>query len=98
MASPLPAIWDPRPIWCRPVVYGPCPRWVYWETPVFVPLPAVGCGTWVDLKPVVVAAATSDLQLVAVRFVDPGHPEEKLGPRYRVWFRNNGATTDRAAV
>jgi hypothetical protein len=27
---------------------------------------------------------------VAVRFVDPGHPEEKLGPRYRVWFRNNG--------
>ena len=28
---------------------------------------------------------------MAVRFVDPGHPEEKLGPRYRVWFRNNGA-------
>jgi hypothetical protein len=25
-----------------------------------------------------------------VRFVDPGHPEENLGPRYRVWFRNNG--------
>jgi hypothetical protein len=24
-----------------------------------------------------------------VRFVDPGHPDEKLGPRYRVWFRNN---------
>jgi hypothetical protein len=23
--------------------------------------------------------------------VDPGHPEEKLGPRYRVWFRNNSA-------
>ena len=37
------------------------------------------------------AAAESDLQLVAVRFVDPGHPEEKLGPRYRVWFRNNGS-------
>ena len=30
-----------------------------------------------------------DLQLLAVRFVDPGHPEQKLGPRYRVWFRNN---------
>ena len=29
------------------------------------------------------------LQLLAVRFVDPGHPEEKTGPRYRVWFRNN---------
>jgi len=27
---------------------------------------------------------------VAVRFVDPGHPEEKQGPRYRVWFRNVG--------
>ena len=33
--------------------------------------------------------AQYDLQLLAVRFVDPGHPEEKLGPRYRVWFRNN---------
>lgn len=30
-----------------------------------------------------------DLQLLAVRFVDPGHPEENLGPRFRVWFRNN---------
>ncbi len=29
-----------------------------------------------------------DLQLLAVRFVDPGHPEQQLGPRYRVWFRN----------
>ena len=36
------------------------------------------------------AANQADLQLVAVRFVDPGHPQEKLGPRYRVWFRNNG--------
>ena len=73
--------WDPRPIWCRPVIYDPCPRWVYWEAPVWTPLPVVTCGTWVDLRPVVVAAAQSDLQLVAVRFVDPGHPEEKLGPR-----------------
>jgi len=84
-----PAYWDPRPIWCRPVIYDPCPTWVYWETPVFVTLPVVACGTWVDLKPVVVPDATFDLQLVAVRFVDPGHPDEKLGPRYRVWFRNN---------
>jgi hypothetical protein len=30
-----------------------------------------------------------DIQLLAVRFVDPGHPEERLGPRYRVWIRNN---------
>ena len=31
-----------------------------------------------------------DLQLLAVRFVDNGHPDQQLGPRYRVWFRNNG--------
>ena len=86
-----PAYWDPRPIWCRPVIYDPCPTWVYWETPVFVPLPVVTSGTWVDLPPVVVPDPVFDLQLVAVRFVDPGHPEEKLGPRYRVWFRNNSA-------
>jgi hypothetical protein len=81
--------WDPRPIWCRPIIYDPCPVWVYWQTPMWNPLPEVACGTWVDLKPVEIPPAESDLQLVAVRFVDPGHPEEKLGPRYRVWFRNN---------
>jgi hypothetical protein len=81
-------IWDPRPLWCRPVVYVPCPRWIVWETPVWVPLPVVSCGTWVDVPPVVVARQY-DLQLLAVRFVDPGHPDENLGPRYRVWFRNN---------
>jgi hypothetical protein len=32
------------------------------------------------------------LQLLAVRFVDPGHPDEQLGPRYRVWFRSNSDT------
>jgi hypothetical protein len=26
---------------------------------------------------------------LAVRFVDAGHPEQNLGPRYRVWVRNN---------
>jgi hypothetical protein len=31
----------------------------------------------------------NDLQLLAVRFVDPGHPDKDLGPRYRVWVRNN---------
>ena len=34
-----------------------------------------------------------DLQLLAVRFVDNGHPSQELGPRYRVWFRNNGPDT-----
>lgn len=83
--------WDPRPYWCRPVIYQPAPVWVYWQTPTWTPLPEATCGTWVDLKPVVIPANDTDLQLVAVRFVDPGHPEEKLGPRYRVWFRNNGS-------
>ena len=81
--------WDPRPIWCRPVIHDPCSPWVYWDVPVWTPLPEVSCGTWVDLRPAV-ELVTTDLQLLAVRFVDPGHPEEKLGPRYRVWFRNNG--------
>jgi hypothetical protein len=81
--------WDPRPLYCRPVYYRPCPVWVYFRVPVWVSLPAVSCGTWVDV-PAVSAASTVDLQLLAVRFVDPGHPQEDLGPRYRVWFRNNG--------
>ena len=82
------SLWDPRPVWCRPVVYVPAPRLIYYEVPVWVPLPAVRCGTWVDVERVVVGAEY-DLQLMAVRFVDPGHPEEQLGPRYRVWIRNN---------
>jgi len=82
-------VWDPRPIWCRPIVYEPCVSWVYYDVPVWTPLPAAASGTWVDVQRVVVPAAQDDVQLLAVRFVDPGHPEEKLGPRYRVWFRNN---------
>jgi len=80
--------WDPRPVWCRPVIYAACPQWIVWRTPVWVSLPVVTSGTWVDVEAIVVAEQF-DLQLLAVRFVDPGHPEEKLGPRYRVWFRNN---------
>jgi hypothetical protein len=83
--------WDPRPYWCRPVFYDPAPLWVYEPTPVWVAMPVVACGTWVDVPPVVVPAAQYDLQLLAVRFVDPGHPAQRLGPRYRVWYRNNSA-------
>lgn len=79
---------DPRPIWCRPICYDPCAPWVVWEYPVWQPLPVVLCGTWVDV-PVLHVEAGLDVQLLAVRFVDPGHPEQQLGPRYRVWFRNN---------
>jgi hypothetical protein len=51
-------------------------------------MPVVACGTWVE-APAVVVEAGYDVQLLAVRFVDPGHPEQQLGPRYRVWLRNN---------
>jgi len=84
-------VYDPRPLWCRPVIYVAAPRWVYYEVPVWTPLPVVACGTWVDVEPVVVGPKY-DLHLLAIRFVDPGHPEERLGPRYRVWFRNNSDT------
>jgi len=82
--------WDPRPLWCRPVVYIAVPQpWVAWNCPAWTPLPEVASGTWVEVQKPVVADQQYDLQLLAVRFVDPGHPDEKLGPRYRVWFRNN---------
>ncbi len=68
------------------MIYDPYYDWVYWQTPVWVSLPVVQCGTWVDVEMPVIPAAQYDLQLLAVRFVDPGHPEEKLGPRYRVWY------------
>ncbi len=82
--------WDPRPLCCRPMFCRPCRPWIYWNTPLWAPLPEAACGTWVDLPPLELVP-DSDLQLLAVRFVDPGHPQERLGPRYRVWFRNNGS-------
>ena len=80
--------YDPRPVYCRPVVYQPCQPWVYYDYPVWQPLPVVTCGTWVDVQPVVIPVGL-DVQMLAVRFVDNGHSEQNLGPRYRVWVRNN---------
>jgi hypothetical protein len=82
--------YDPRPYYCRPAVYQPSQPWVYYQYPAWQPLPAVASGTWVDVQPVVVPAGL-DLQLLAVRFVDNGHSEQNLGPRYRVWVRNNSS-------
>jgi len=84
------SIFDPRPVICRPVIYDPCPRWVVYRYPVWTELPAVSSGTWVEVPEQAVDAGL-DLQLLAVRFVDSGHSEKQLGPRYRVWFRNNSS-------
>jgi hypothetical protein len=81
-------IYDPRPFICRPYIYDPCPPIVIYEYPVWQPLPVVSCGTWIDVPPVVIDTGF-DLELLAVRFIDPGHQEQNLGPRYRVWVRNN---------
>lgn len=88
----LDPVYDPRPWFCRPWLYEPCPTWVVWEYPVWYELPEVPSGTWVDVAPVEVESGV-DLQLLAVRFVDPGHPELREGPRYRVWVRNNTEQT-----
>lgn len=81
-------IYDPRPFVVRPIYYDPCPPIVVYQYPVWQPLPVETAGTWVD-APQVVVDQGNDLQLLAVRFVDPGHKEENLGPRFRVWLRNN---------
>lgn len=83
-------ICDPRPIIVRPIICDPAPAWTYYEPPVWQPLPVTTCGTWVDVPPAELAQPEQiDVQLLAVRFVDPGHVEQELGPRYRVWIRNN---------
>jgi len=84
-------IYDPRPVYCRPIVYQSCPRIVVYDYPRWEPLPVAVCGTWVDVPRVVIAPQQYDVQLLAVRFVDAGHPENNLGPRYRVWVRNSSS-------
>jgi len=80
--------YDPRPRYCRPIIYVSAPRLVVYRYPAWDALPGDAAGTWVDVPAAKVPADDLDLQLLAVRFVDPGHPEKHLGPRYRVWFRN----------
>jgi hypothetical protein len=82
-------IYDPRPVYCRPIIYAACSPIVVYDYPRWESLYADASGTWVDVPEVAVAPTVYDLQLLAVRFVDAGHPDERLGPRFRVWFRNN---------
>jgi hypothetical protein len=59
-----------------------------WDYPQWSTLPAAASGTWVE-APAETVHQGFDLQLLAVRFVDPGHPEQQLGTRFRMWVRNN---------
>lgn len=85
--------YDPRPVVVRPLAVEAGPEWAMEpeEQPAaWQPLFAVASGTWVDVPLPELIPGSVDVQLLAVRFVDPGHPEKNLGPRYRVWLRNNG--------
>jgi len=80
--------WQPH-IWCHPPHFHPCPIWTCWtHYPIFYPLPHYPCGTWINVQPVNIVSGL-DLQCLAIRYVDAGHPSQKLGPRYRMWVRNN---------
>jgi hypothetical protein len=81
---------DPRPTCCQPCVYYPCTPCCVDYYPTCNALYTSDCGTWVDVP--TVTATGCDVQLLAVRFVDGGHPDQQLGPRYRVWVRNNSST------
>jgi len=65
---------------------------VVYHYPRWEPLYGVSSGSWVDVPDVILQPQLYDVQLLAVRFVDAGHPEQKLGPRFRIWLRNNSKT------
>ncbi|HEY2828355.1 MAG TPA: hypothetical protein VGJ04_12210 [Pirellulales bacterium] len=64
------------------------PWWYCWNYPCWNNLYGCGCGDWYDV-PVVIIRQGVDLQLLAVRTIDSGDPENQLGPAVRVWLRNN---------
>jgi hypothetical protein len=67
-----------------------CPWWYCWNYPCWNNLYGCNCGCYDDV-PVVFVHEGVDLQLLAVRMIDSGDPEQQLGPALRVWFRNNSA-------
>jgi hypothetical protein len=74
---------------CKPC-YKPCQQWHCWNYPTWCNLHRHRCGYYVNVPVVVVHGI--DLQLLAIRFVDNGDPTQNLGPRFRVWIRNNTPT------
>ena len=85
-----PTLHGTREVLFQPIVDAEVLSSCSWSSADWQDLPEASCGTWVDV-PAVDAQEGLDLQLMAVRFVDPGHPQKKLGPRYRVWLRNNSS-------
>jgi hypothetical protein len=71
---------------CKPC--HKCSYWYCWSYPHWCPLYSCDCGCYDDV-PVVEIAQGLDLQLLAVRSIDAGDPENNQGPAFRVWFRNN---------
>lgn len=72
---------------CKPC-YKPCQQnWHCWTYPKWCGLYRHTCGHYVNVPVVVVQGV--DLQLLAIRLVDSGDAEQNLGPRFRVWIRNN---------
>ncbi len=67
-----------------------CPWWYCWNYPCWCPLYGCSCGCYDDV-PVVEVPQGLDLQMLAVRTLDSGDPEQNQGPALRVWFRNNSA-------
>lgn len=75
---------------CKPSCYKPCQSWSCWNYPTWCNLHRYRCGYYVNVPVVVVQGI--DLQLLAVRLVDSGDATQNLGPRFRVWMRNNTPT------
>jgi len=73
---------------CHDKKFHCCPWWYCWDYPVWCPLYGVSCGYWYNV-PVVEVRQGVDLQLLAVRMIDAGNPEQNMGPAFRVWLRNN---------
>mgnify|MGYP002624130750 CR=1 FL=1 len=79
----------PAPYCCHPLLCDPCGPWVFWDCPVWAPLHWNACGTWWNVPIVHLPANGQDLQLLSVRYIDSGHPEQDEGARYRVSIRSN---------
>jgi len=85
---------------CPPHCPPHCPKyWPFPVPPIFVitppivilPTPVIVVNRTVVVAPrPVLVNQPIDLELVGLQLVDDGSRDEQIGPRYRVWVRNNG--------